>query len=188
MKPRRCRPAPAPRATRRWLRPLAPILLATALAGCYREAADRDDTIRPYTGGEPWSVDGIRPGQGLAQVKAVLGEPARTFGQAGALVHQWTMPRDVSITVDAQGTITEVLGKSVQAGGHMLVGPGNSLEEVTRVLGKGEVKTGRTPSGFVIQLGPGRVTSHRVTWRHGDARFEVALNEDRVAYVRAVLP
>jgi len=164
---------------------LALATLAVALAACGRTVTEDDLTYRRYAGDEAWTVEGIRPGQSLADAKALHGEPARTLPGGGVTTHQWQVPDNFQVIVDADGRIREVLGRTVKAGRSQLAGPGMTPDQVKRVLGPGDFSKQRSPSGYVIQLGPGRVTGESARYANGDARFEISFGEGGLRWVVA---
>ena len=153
--------------------------------GLTREASDLDQH-QLYAGTDPWAVQKVRPGDRLTQHQARLGAPQKDLGSDGRRVVQWTSPSELMLTVNADGEIVEVWGRSLTAGDSTLIDTGLSEEEVARILGRGKVQKSTRPSGSgVISLGSVEM-SRTMTYDDGGVRFEITLEEDQVKYVRAV--
>ncbi len=151
-----------------------------------REASDLD-AYRPHVGTAPWTAARVRPGDSFDRHATRLGPPTRDPGKPGEAprVVQWTAPRDLTLTLDAQGQVTEVLGDDVTAGDEVLVHTGMTLAEVQRVLGRGSLRISTRPTGSgVISIGRSEV-SRTLTYDNGGVTFEITFTEDSVRYVRA---
>lgn len=156
------------------MRLAATVLALLALAGCYREATDASAArvLPRYTGNEPWTIDGVRPGQDFEAVKQLLGEPLEVRQHPGGSYGKWG-PWEIFVSFDPAGRVTEVMGTSVQAGGKVLVAGGASEAEVTQVLGPGRVQKSSRPKGSgVISLGREHVGTTLIYDRDG-LRFEL---------------
>ena len=165
---------------------LAFLLISVVLRfGLTREASDLD-RHQLYAGRDPWAVQKVRPGDRLTQHQARLGAPQKDLGSNGGRVIQWTSPSELTLTVNEDGEIVDVWGRSLTAGDSTLIDTGLSEEEVARILGRGKVQKSTRPSGSgVISLGTVEV-SRTLTYDDGGVRFEITLEEDQVKYVRAV--
>ena len=153
--------------------------------GLMRDASDLDQHPR-YRGGDHWAVQKIRPGDRLTQHQARLGAPQKDLSSNGEHVIQWTSPSELTLTVNEDGEIVDVWGRSLTAGDSTLIDTGLSEAEVTRILGRGKVQKSTRPSGSgVISLGSVEV-SRTMTYDDRGVRFEITLEEDQVKYVRAV--
>lgn len=148
-----------------------------ALAGCYREASDTTAAARfarpRYAGGEPWTIDGVRPGQSFDEVKQLFGEPREIRGTApGPRTAMWAR-HNTSVTFDRDNCVTEVMGASVQAGGKTIVQGGAEETEVTQILGPGRVQKSSRPKGSgVISLGSEH-TGTTLIYDNAGVRFEL---------------
>jgi len=150
-----------------------------------RQASDLDRFER-YAGAEPWAVASIRPGELLTRHESRLGLPERDRPSSSGRTLQWTSPGDLSLTVNQEGEILDVWGRSLSAGKTTLISTGLSQAEVERILGRGKVQTSTQPSGTgVISLGS-REIGRTLSYENGGVRFEITLEEDQVKYVRAV--
>lgn len=147
-------------------------LAALALAACGREVVESAGQRKPYVGGEPWSVAGVRPGMDIDDVRRRFGEPQRSFGQP-ATGHAWEAPavrQPFSVELDAQGRVRRVTGRALMAGTAVLLDGGASEDDVRAVLGAGE-RRGQRESGSFVIVTPGREVGAQLAYRNGDARF-----------------
>lgn len=159
-------------------------VLSLSLAACTKVVTEEDAQYRRYAGTDPWTIEGIRPGDSLATATARHGHPSRSLPGTGATTLQWQVPDNFQVIVDGEGRIVEVLGRAIRAGNASLVSPGMTPDQVKRVLGPGDFASQRSPSGFVVQLGPGKVTGGTARYADGDAKAEISFGEDGVRWVR----
>jgi len=164
---------------------LAFLLISVVLRfGSTREASDLDQH-QLYAGRDPWAVQKVRPGDRLTQHQARLGAPQKDLGSNGGRVIQWTSPSELMLTVNEDGEIVDVWGRSLTAGDSTLIDTGLSEAEVTRILGRGKVQRSTRPSGSVISIGSVQVSTI-MTFDDREVRFEITLEEDQVKHVRAL--
>lgn len=175
--------------TAKFLFGLALIFLVLSVAVDFlpvREATDLDQ-FKAYTGTEPWAVSNVRPGERLEKHQSRLGAPERDIDMKPGHVIRWTSPRDITLTVSPIGEITEVLSDSITVLDKPIVSSSMSRAEIERVLGRGQVRTERRPSGSgVITLGYEEV-SKTLIYENQGVRFELNLQQDSLRYVRASL-
>jgi hypothetical protein len=159
---------------------LGPALLAASLgllllAGCFREATDASTAaVRPrHAGSEPWTIDGVRPGQSFDEVKQLFGEPREIRGTApGPRTASWER-RNTMVTFDRDNRVTEVMGSTIQAGGKVIVQGGAGEAEVTQILGSpGRVQKVSQPKGHVISLGHKHIGTIMI-YDNAGVRFEL---------------
>lgn len=144
------------------------------LAGCFRQVSDASaaPSLPRYTGSAPWTIEGVRPGQTLADVKLLLGEPRETRGTANQPTLFWSRP-EVAVTFDTQARVTEVMGSTLMAGGQVIVQGGASEAEVVQILGPGRVQKSSRPKGSgVISLGRVHIGTTLI-YDHDGVRFEL---------------
>lgn len=150
-----------------------------------RESSDLDQFQR-YTGNDPWTLGGVRPGDSLAAHEARLGPPEPSGGGTPGGVLRWSRPEELSLVADPLAGVVEVFGQTLKAGGKTLVYPGLSQAEVERILGRGKVTRSTRPTGSgVISIGSKEV-ARILTYDNGGVRFEITLEEDQVRHIRAV--
>ena len=145
-----------------------------ALPACYRQATDASTAVNAprYTGTAPWTIDGVRPGQTLAEVTQLLGEPRETRENPGGRFLRWG-PRDIAVFFDRTGHVAEVMGSSVTAGEKTLFTSGASEAEVVQILGPGQVQKSSRPKGSgVISFGQERIGTTLI-YENGGVRFEL---------------
>jgi hypothetical protein len=131
----------------------------------------------------------VRLGQSLAEVKALLGEPAKQITDRGQQVYFWkTRNGETSVSFNAQERVIEIFGQTLSTVDRKPVLWANmSDNEVVQVLGEGRMNKHYRPKGSGI-ISFGRVLtgiSHEYTDDSG--RYEVGVHEDQLRYVR-VLP
>ena len=150
------------------------LALTLLLSGCFKVVTDESAMPpRPrYTGTAPWGIDGLRPGQTLADAVKLFGEPSQPPAATGPRFLRW-FARDTMVTLDAKDVITEVYGHTVTAGGQVLVQGGDDQTAVTQVLGPGDVRKSSRPKGSgVISLGRQHVGT-TVIYEQAGVRFEL---------------
>jgi hypothetical protein len=143
------------------------------LAGCFKQATDETParSRARFTGTEPWTIDGVRPGQNFEEVKQLLGEPREIRGHTGPRTAFWA-GRNTAVTFDQAGLVTEVMGSTVAAGDQTLFRAGATEAEVTAILGPGEIqKSTRPKGGGIISLGREHTGTALIYDRDG-VRFE----------------
>ena len=158
-----------------------------ALTACYREANDLTlSSVYPrYTGTAPWEIDGVRPGQSLAEIKRVRGEPARQLDTGPRPTFRWPSPRDTTVTFDSAGRAIDLFGSTLTAEGRTLVDTGLEPAAIEHVLGKGRLEQHSQPTGSgVISLGR-RITGSTVAYQNHGSLFEVFTDTNRITAVRA---
>lgn len=165
---------------------LAFLLMSAAMEFApVREGSDLDQYQR-YAGTEPWAVAKVRPGDVLTAHLARLGPPDQDRTSSSGRGVEWTSPSDLRLTVNKDGEISDVWGRSLTAGGTTLISTGLSQKEVECILGRGRVQTSTQPTGSgVISLGS-REVGRTLSYESEGVRFEITLEEDQVKYVRAV--
>lgn len=149
-----------------------------------REASDLDQYQR-YEGTEPWAVAKVRPGDALSAHLPRLGAPDQDRPSSSGRGVEWTSPSDLKLTLNKDGEIFDVWGRSLTAGQTTLISTGLSQAEVERILGPGKVQRSTQPGSGVISLGS-REVGRTLSYENGGVRFEITLEEDMVKYVRAV--
>lgn len=159
------------------LRRTVPVLLVgiLALSGCYREITDATAASRSrYVGADPWTVDGLRLGVTLEEVRVRLGEPDRVHEYNGEKSTQWRGGQ-LLVHFDRTGRATEISGQSIRAGDRTLVSVGDAEAELEQVFGPGKTAKSRRPRGSgVISIGSEHThTQH--TYENGGGRFEVSV-------------
>ncbi|HAV60820.1 MAG TPA: hypothetical protein DCY13_00450 [Verrucomicrobiales bacterium] len=161
-------------------------LTAFAFTGCHQEVSDAPQHPT-YDGAAPLTVNGVRPGMTIAEVVGVLGEPVRTTGRTNQPVLNWTQPAQIAVTFDGAGRAEDIFGTSLKVPDRVLVWRGASEAEVVQILGKPDrrAKSTRPTGSGVISIGS-EVVGVTLTYRFGDARFEIYLNEDAVSSVRVI--
>lgn len=137
----------------------------------------------------PWSVEGVRLGQSLPEVKALLGEPSKQITDRGRAVYFWkTRGGETSVSFDAKERVVEIFGQSLSTVDRKpMLWSNQSESEVVQILGEGRMKKQYRPKGSgVISLGRELVgISHEYT--DDNARYEVWVYENQFRSVR-VLP
>ncbi len=152
------------------------LLLLLPFAGCYKTASDETAMApRPrYTGTEPWTIDGVRPGQAFEEVKLLFGEPREIRGNTSPRTAFWSRHNTV-VTFDATGRVTEVMGSTVKAGNQIFVSSGANEAEVVQILGPGQVQESSRPKGSgVISLGR-ELTGTTLIYDRDGVRFELCV-------------
>ena len=167
---------------------LAAVLLASValvFTACYRSASDASfPTQTRYAGHEPWTVDGVRPGQTFAEVQERLGEPRDVRETYGRRFARWAV-HDIAVSFDPAGRVTEVMGATVKAGDKVLVWSSSSEADVTQILGPGKVqKSYRPKGGGVISLGREHIGTTLV-YDNAGVRFELCVFGDAAGHFLA---
>jgi len=146
-----------------------------ALAGCYREVSDESARQLPrYTGNDPWTLDGLRPGVTFAEVTAQLGEPRRVVESSGTRTGEWNYGQTM-VTFGRDGRAFELFGSAIKAGDRTLVSVGAPETELVQVLGEGATTKARRPKGSgVIALGSEHTHTLHV-YENAGVRFEVSV-------------
>lgn len=159
-----------------------------ALPACYREATDASfPTQARYTGTAPWTIDGVRPGQTFDEVKRLLGEPRDLCESYGQRFARWG-PREIAVSFDKAGRVTDVMGSSMKAGDQTIVQSGASEDEVAQILGPGKVQKSHRPKGSgVISLGREH-TSTTLIYENAGVRFEFCVWGEAAGHYRACVP
>ncbi len=157
-----------------------------AWPGCYREVTDATAarTAVRYTGTEPWTIDGVRPGQTEAEVKSLLGEPREVRPSMGTRTAFWATANTV-VTFDAAGRVVDVMGSAVKAGGKAIVPAGSSEEEVAQILGPGKVQKSYRPKGSGIISLSSVHTGTTITYDNSGVRFELSVFGESAGHYRA---
>jgi hypothetical protein len=158
---------------RRYLRFELIVLATLTLAACFRQATDETaGPVRPrYTGGAPWSIEGVRPGQPFEEVRRLFGEPSEIRGAGSVRTAVWNQ-RETTVSFNQAGVITEVMGSSVEGGGQVLFRGGADEREVTQILGPGEVRKSSRPQGSgVVSFGQVH-TGTTLLYDNAGVRFE----------------
>ena len=158
-----------------------------ALTACYREANDLtlSSAYPRYTGTAPWEIDGVRPGQTLAEIKRLRGEPVQQLDAGPRPTFRWPAPRDTTVTFDSAGRAIDLFGSTLTAEGRTLVDTGLEPAAIEQVLGKGRVDQHAQPTGSgVISFGR-RITGRTVAYQNHGSLFEVFTSTDRITAVRA---
>jgi hypothetical protein len=135
--------------------------------GLTRQASDLDQH-QLYAGRDPWAVQKVRPGDRLTQHQARLGVPQKDLGSKGGRVIQWTSPSELTLTVNEDGEIVDVWGRSLTAGDSTLIDTGLSQAEVTRILGRGTQP--QEPESSLPRPVAGRYADHTGARRRGAHR------------------
>ncbi len=159
---------------RRYLRVEFIVFAVLLLGACFRQVTDETaGPVRPrYTGGAPWSIEGVRPGQPFEEVRRLFGEPREIFGTGSVRTAVWNQ-RGTAVTFNPAGVVTEVNGASVDAGGQVLLRAGAGEAEVTQVLGPGSVRKSYRPKGSGV-ISIGRVhTGTSLIYDNAGVRFEL---------------
>ena len=146
------------------------------LSGCFKQATDETFArARPrFTSTEPWTIDGVRPGQTFEEAKRLLGEPREIRGHAGPRTAFWA-ERDTWVTFNQAGRVTEVMGSTVKAGDQIIISSGAREAEVVQILGPGRVQESSRPKGNgVISLGSVHTGTTLIYDRDG-VRFELCV-------------
>ena len=168
---------------------VAAFLLA-GLAGCSRKATEFSE-YAPFTGRAPLTIRGVWPGQNGAEVISLLGPPDRRDASGyGAESLQWQRLSNMVVILDTSaGRVAEVVGDQLTAGDSAVIEKGMSEADVQVVLGKpAKDRVHYQPSGSgVISLGKKR-TGRTFWYRREERTIEIAVLEERVAYVRLTLP
>lgn len=160
------------------------------LTACFREASDATASIsnRPrYTGNDPWTIDGVRPGQPFEEVKKLFGEPREIRGNNGPRTAFWAQ-NNLAVTIGPDDRVTEVMGSSLKAGGRTIVQSGSIEAEVVQVLGPGKVQKGYRPKGSgVISLGREH-TGTTLIYENGGVQFELQVFGEAAGHYLARRP
>jgi hypothetical protein len=168
---------------------VAAFLLA-GLGGCSRKATEFSE-YAPFTGRVPLTIRGVWPGQNGTEVISLLGPPDRRDASGyGAESLQWQRLSNMVVTLDTSaGRVAEVLGDVLTSGDNFVIEKGMSEADVQVVLGKpAKDRVHYQPSGSgVISLGKKR-TGRTFWYRRDERTIEIAVLEERVAYVRLSLP
>lgn len=166
------------------------VILLLSLAGCFRQATDETAAgPRPrFTGTAPWTINGVRPGQTLAEVRRVLGEARESRGRPEQPTLFWSRP-EVAVTFDEAGVATEVMGNAVQSGGQTIVTGGDSEAQVALILGPAtEIQKAYRPKGSgVISLGR-EPTGTTLIYDNAGVRFELPVAGEADGHFLARLP
>ena len=149
-----------------------------------RQATDLTGYTR-YQGTAPWEVQQVRPGGRLSDQEVRLGPPDRTHEQYNVRTLQWTS-RDLTVTANKDGVITEVLGRTLTAGADQIAHEGLGQAEVEQILGPARVKRSFMPGSGVISIGF-KESGRTLGYDNGGVRFEFEVREDQVRYIRATL-
>jgi hypothetical protein len=165
------------------------LVVTLSTPACYREANDTThSSVYPrYTGTAPWSIDGVRPGQTLDEIKRLRGDPAQALAPATSRspTFRWPAPRATFVTFDAAGRAIDITGTTLVAEGRTLLDTAAESAAVEPVLGRGRVATHSQPSGSgVISLGS-KVTGRTVAYENHGALFEIFCDTTQITGLRA---
>lgn len=152
-------------------------LVALLLSACMQQATDQESYLPRYTGNDLWTINGVRPGMTLDEVRQKHGEPTRSFGNPPT-GYAWesTSWRTLSVTVDGHGRIVQVSGNALMAGDQTILSGSISDADVRAVLGAGDVASSTQPGSFVIPT-PGKVVGTHHRYRNGTVTFGFSLTK-----------
>ena len=158
---------------------LVPLLALSLLAACMRQATEPESFLQRYTGNEPWTINGARPGMTLDDVRQFHGEPTRSSGTPPT-GYSWesTSWRTLSVTVDMNGRIVQVAGNALMAGDKTILSGSVSEADVKAVLGPGVEARSVQPGSFVVPT-PGKVVGTHHRYRDGNVSFGISLSKEQ---------
>lgn len=166
-----------------WQVAIAALLLCS---GCTREYTDTPQHAR-YTGSEPWTVEGIRPGQSFDPLLQRFGEPRDSREHNGIRVVRWaTTP--VIVTVGRDGRVAEVLGGSLRAGARTLAWSGITEAEVEQILGPGQASNSRRPKGNGVISTGSVLVGRTLRYENDGVLFDIDVHGNTAGRVRAHFP
>lgn len=160
-------------------------LLALLLLGArcsVRTATDStgDNPYRRSSG--PWSVDGVRTGMTLAEVKALLGEPTKQLPGHAQQAYQW---KEIWVTFNTKDLAIEIFGPTLSTlDRKSVLHSGMSESDVVQILGEGRMTKQYRPKGSgVITIGRELAgISHEYTDDNG--RYTIWVYENQLRSVR----
>jgi hypothetical protein len=132
-------------------------LACVALAGYYKTANnDGGERRTRFTGVGAWSVNGIKVGQTLAEVEALLGKHNPTPTKVQPSVYVW--PDRVMIELDTNQRVTTVYGNTLIIGDTKVIEGTLSHSQAQQILGDGWKKVFHSPKDSGV-LSTGSVVS-----------------------------
>ncbi|MEI6737290.1 MAG: hypothetical protein WCL29_02305, partial [Pseudomonadota bacterium] len=128
-----------------------------SLGGCYREVSDATPMQQHVVANlnAPWSIDGVKLGQTLDEIRSRHGDPQpnQNARPGQNITYMWSRGDELSVTFDTAGHAIEMYGNALYVGTEQVIRFGMPENEVVIVLGKGVVSYANTPGSFVISIG-----------------------------------